>query len=309
MKCKADGESKTIKFKSRNNESNNNNFHSNFEDSQNEINRNSISNSFSSSKEEKSYTSRLVTSIPIQISLEFERKAKVKTIIEEVKNLKELELEKKDLYTNLLLIGYNLNFIDTELKIDDCFQNNQTIDIYEFLNSNGLNEIIWNSNNLKESIKQANDLITNSNCPTEKDSKNKNYAKNNETKENCKTQNSKNDINHTTIQNNSIKNSNSNKLESLCFETLKNFRMPILDFTFENKDKVFEYLVEINHRFITEKECYLFHQANFQLMHNFFFDGLILNNSVIFYNNIIFFKNPYTNYFNIKLQYLIIFNL
>jgi len=110
-------------------------------------------NSQTTLPEEKSYTSRLVTSIPIKISIEFDRKANVQSIIDALKNMEELELEKTSFYTNLILVGHNLNFINIENKIDECFQNNQTIDIYEFLNHNGYNEIIWQSKNQFEYLK------------------------------------------------------------------------------------------------------------------------------------------------------------
>jgi len=225
-----------------------------------------------------------VTSIPVKISIEFDRKAKVQSIIDAIKNLKELELEKNNFYTYLILLGYNLNFIDTELKIDECFQNNQTIDIYEFLNHNGLNEIIWNNNSKNEinydnnSQKSNNLNATTMTYETEPNKKNSD--------KNCTAKNYENnkimmDLNSGTKNNNNdIININNNNIEPINYETLKNFKLPILDFNWENKDKKFEYFVEINHRFITEKELYIFNQANFNLMHNFFFDGIIMNNSV-----------------------------
>jgi len=212
--------------------------------------------------EEKSYTSRLVTSIPVRISIEFDRKAKVQTIIDNIKNLKELELEKNSFYTNLILLGNNLNFINPELKIDECFQNNQTVDIYEFLNYNGLNEIIW-KNDLSNEINLKSKNIHN-------------ISQNVNTIISVETELVKK--NNTIIEkdNNLYK----NQVEPLNFDILKSFKLPILDYNCDNKEKKFEYLIEINHRFVCEKDLYIFDQTNFNVMYNFFFDALILNNSV-----------------------------
>lgn len=217
--------------------------------------------------------------------MEFDRKAKVQSIIDAVKDMKELELEKTNFYTNLILIGYNSNFIDTEYKIDECLQNNQTVDIYELLNFNGLNEIIWKSKKDIENYTNSNSNInTGSTFASETETKKKSSDKNCFTSSNSALNNvGKNyQLNFEKDLNKNIISINDNKDDILpiCYETLKNFRMPILDYNMENKDKKFEYLVEINHRFVTEKEYYLFNQGTFNQMHNFFFDAMLLNNSV-----------------------------
>lgn len=258
-------------------------------------------NSQTALPEEKSYTSRLVTSIPIKITIEFDRKAKVQSIIEAVKNLKELELEKTNNFTNLVLIGYNLNFIDTEFKIDECFQNNQTVDIYEFLNFNGLNEIIWKSKSELENLIKKNSDVNGKNINNNISNTGSTYASESEilkknSDKNCVVNNSNkssnSNINYNTVGKNYqnqididrefVANNNSkDDILPICYDTLKYFRMPILDYNVEHKDKKFEYLVEINHRFVTEKEYYIFNQATFNQMHNFFFDAMLLNNSAV----------------------------
>lgn len=232
--------------------------------------------------EEKSYTSRLVTSIPIKISMEFDRKATVKSIIDAVKNMDELELEKTSYYTNLILIGYNLNFIDTDNKIDECFQNNQTVDIYEFLNFNGLNEIVWKPKNNLEYLKNIENVNSNSSTnASEFESANVDLNKNVLLNNNNSSKNIERNYQNLIIygKENQKKNNEEDELLPISYDTLKVFRMPILDYNMENKEKKFEYLVEINHRFVIEKEYYLFNQGTFK-MHNFFFDAMLLNNSV-----------------------------
>jgi hypothetical protein len=239
-------------------------------------------NSQTTLPEEKSYTSRLVTSIPIKISIEFDRKANVQSIIDAVKNMKELELEKTSFYTNLILVGHNLHFINTENKIDECFQNNQTIDIYEFLNHNSYNEIIWQSKNQFEYLKVIDKFnCNNTTSASEMETKKLNSDKNcfdirnkyssNDVGMNCQSQ--------LALEKDFDKKNNEDELLSICYETLTNFRMPILDYNMENKDIKFEYLVEINHRFVIEKEYNLFYQGTFK-MNNFFFDAILINNSV-----------------------------
>ena len=210
----------------------------------------------SSLNEEKSYTSRLVTSIPIKITLELERKAKVGSIIDIIKNMDELELEKLNDYTNLILMDQCMSFIDTELKIDECFQNNQTIDIYEILNSTGIHEIVWKVNKTNKI-----NLLNNSNQTID-----------------AKKYDDINSYNSIILEENQIK---EEKLKKINYETLKLFRMPILDFRFDENKAKFEFLVEIVHRFISEKEYYLFNQSSFNFIQNFPFDALILNNTVI----------------------------
>lgn len=243
----------------------------NFENKENANFNNDVNNRASVGfNEEKSYTSRLVTSIPIKITMEFDRKAKVQSIIDTIKSMKEFELEQDSKFTNLILIGQGLEFFTTDLKIDECLQNDQTIHIYEFLNSRGLEEIIWG--NKKQCLNnEGADKNFNNSCSTFYSSI-KNFDENN-------YKNYNNDL----LNENNIDNGDKyfKNIEKISYEGLKLFKMPILDFWVQENKKHFEYLVEINHRFASEKGCYIFNQTRYSVNHNFFFDALLLNNTVI----------------------------
>ena len=97
------------------------------------------------------YASRLSTSIPLRIILEVECKSKLEKIIESLKKIKELELELENNKDNTMsLTSYAISslyepyFYDLDLKIDECFQNDQTINVYELINTNGLNKLLDN---------------------------------------------------------------------------------------------------------------------------------------------------------------------
>ncbi len=86
------------------------------------------------------YTSKLATSIPLKLNIEIDRKLTVDKLIEHIRSFDDLCLEKDEKYTELLI--YDLREFDTQnLQIDECFQNNQTIHVYELLNSAGINQL------------------------------------------------------------------------------------------------------------------------------------------------------------------------
>lgn len=106
------------------------------------------------------YTSRLSTSLPIRIILEIDRKSKVDKIIEELKNINELELEgsQKDgenvpMTSFVVMTSKEGSFIDQDLKIDECFQNNQLIFVYELLNTNGIQNYLHNKTDINMVVK------------------------------------------------------------------------------------------------------------------------------------------------------------
>ena len=89
-------------------------------------------------KLEEFYTSNLSITIPIKISLEINKKNKVGKIIDIIKKRRELELEENLIYTNFLILNRENKFVFDDLLIDECFQNNQVLNIFEVLNYNGL---------------------------------------------------------------------------------------------------------------------------------------------------------------------------
>jgi ubiquitin C-terminal hydrolase len=86
------------------------------------------------------YLTTLTTNIPIRIKLEVERKEKVQKIIFLLKKIYDLELEEEDIYTDFLILNQG-SYVDMNLKIDECFQHNETMFIYETLNLKGINKL------------------------------------------------------------------------------------------------------------------------------------------------------------------------
>jgi hypothetical protein len=93
---------------------------------------------------DKFYAFRSSTSIPIKVVIEIDRKNKVSKIIECLKDIKELELEKDSKLTEFVIMTSESVFIDKELTIDESFQPYQTITVYELLNSNGIYKYLFN---------------------------------------------------------------------------------------------------------------------------------------------------------------------
>ena len=77
--------------------------------------------------------------IPIRIRIEVNRKEKCSKIIEIIKNMKELKLEKNFNLTYLIIIN-NGKFIDENCAIEDYLESYRNIYVYEILNFNGITE-------------------------------------------------------------------------------------------------------------------------------------------------------------------------
>ena len=78
--------------------------------------------------------------VPIKIRIEVERKEKCSKIIEILKSMDELGLEKNSNYTYHFIFA-NGNYINDSLQIDDCFISFQVISVYEILNYNGIKKV------------------------------------------------------------------------------------------------------------------------------------------------------------------------
>ena len=72
--------------------------------------------------------------IPLRLKIEINRSEKCSKIIEYLKGFSELNLEQNDTYTEYVMISKG-TYIEQDMKIDDTFLNNQSISIYELLNS------------------------------------------------------------------------------------------------------------------------------------------------------------------------------
>jgi hypothetical protein len=93
----------------------------------------------------KIYSNKSSTSIPIKVVIEIDRKNKIYTLIDVLKEIKELELETESKFTDFVVMTIEGNFIDKNLNIDECFQPFQTISVYELLNTNGIFKYFTNS--------------------------------------------------------------------------------------------------------------------------------------------------------------------
>jgi uncharacterized UBP type Zn finger protein len=87
------------------------------------------------------YTSKLTISIPIKMCIEINKKSKIGKIKEILKSMKDLELEEASEFTEFLILNFDNKVVFEDLLVDECFQNNQTIHIYEVLNYKGLCKI------------------------------------------------------------------------------------------------------------------------------------------------------------------------
>lgn len=94
------------------------------------------------------YTSKLTISIPIKISIEINKKSKISKIKEMLKSMKDLELEEASEFSEFLILNFDNKIVFEDLLVDECFQNNQIVNIFEVLNYKGLCKIFsYNQNN------------------------------------------------------------------------------------------------------------------------------------------------------------------
>ena len=198
-------------------------------------------------KKENMTSNALNINIPIKIRIEVERKEKCSKIIEILKSMDELELEKNSNYTYLIIV-FNGNYINDSLQIDDCFLSYQSISVYEILNYNGIKKVFnyKDLDNIQTNPleKEKIPMMINS---TEIDSKNENELNNSLE---IKKSNTKNNNNKT--------NNNS---------TISSENESIIDF----KDESNEIIIPISHRFRKNK------YTNDNLIENPSFETLITN--------------------------------
>lgn len=102
------------------------------------------------------------TSVPVQFSLTVNKNMTIGELLKQIKEMSYFELEnckeKEEPLTNLLVCSVSfrgtITFFDNKMKIDDCVQNNQKINIYEVLTPKGISIInhktILNNNNSEE---------------------------------------------------------------------------------------------------------------------------------------------------------------
>ena len=162
-------------------------------------------------------------SVPVRLSLTLNKTHQIKTIIKRIKNIKFLELEpdkdnllnKIDLENENTLEKYNIETytsfifgtrshdgqilpVSKDMTIDQCYQEQSAVLIFEVLNSRGINEIKKPFNYQKEENK-------------DKETKNEKQNNNNNNNDNGNNNNSVND-NESTLTSTSTLNSNSNNI-------------------------------------------------------------------------------------------------
>ena len=78
--------------------------------------------------------------IPIKLRIEIERNKKAADIIETLRKMEELKLEKNQQYTDFIILGNN-RYIKQDSIIDETFLNFEQILVYELLNYEGIKKI------------------------------------------------------------------------------------------------------------------------------------------------------------------------
>ena len=78
--------------------------------------------------------------IPLKLRIEIERNKKTSDIIEILKNMEELKLEKNSQYTEFVVLAKN-KYVKLDSVIDETFLNFEQISIYELLNYEGIKKI------------------------------------------------------------------------------------------------------------------------------------------------------------------------
>jgi ubiquitin C-terminal hydrolase len=185
--------------------------------------------------------------------------------------------------TYVIMSGSDGTFIDQDLKIDECFQNNQLIYVYELLNTNGINKII-NSDRSFNSIGEVN--IGRKNCLD------KGFLKSINDQSMSLTQ-SKKKSSSTLVSLSTIPTENTSvtqkfqfpdndtqefeKISPLNYDTLSKYNKSNL-LERQLNENYMEYLVQIQHRYpIETRDAYLFRKESFTRLDGFL-NILLVNN-------------------------------
>ena len=108
-------------------------------------------------KDTNFYTSKLATSIPLKLIVEIDRKQIVEKLVEMILSYEDLCLEKVSKYTEFIVFDYKY-IINKKLQIDECFQHNQIVHVYELLNSSGISRLFNFKNEQEAKIIKLNEL-------------------------------------------------------------------------------------------------------------------------------------------------------
>ena len=87
------------------------------------------------------FSNPLIFNIPLHIKIEIEKNKKCKEIVEALKNMKELHLDKDELFTEFIIFDEDYLVIDGEQIIDNKIFPLKEIYVYELLNSQGIQKV------------------------------------------------------------------------------------------------------------------------------------------------------------------------
>ena len=122
--------------------------------------------------EEDMFSNPLMFNIPLHIKIEIDKNKKCKEIIEVLKNMEELHLDKDELFTEFIIFDEDNLVIDGEQIIDNKILPIKEIYVYELLSSEGIQKVFGyndlinkeeNNNEINEDNNKINIIKTNAN--------------------------------------------------------------------------------------------------------------------------------------------------
>ena len=177
--------------------------------------------------EEDIVSNALILNIPVMVKIEIDKNKKCIEIIQILKNMKELYLDKENIFTEFIIINEDFNIIDNEQIINNCIFPLKEIYIYELLSYEGIIKMfgyndLLNNNDRIIKLSEQNIITNNENKKNDIENKEEYIIKNN------------NSIQTLNINkgNNEINNNNQNNIK-----------------IFSNENIIKENLIEIKHRF------------------------------------------------------------
>jgi hypothetical protein len=202
--------------------------------------------------------SKFSCNVPVKLKMRINKNNQVEKIIKILKDMRDLELEESEgkiNYTKLVILVNN-KYINLNLKLDESFQNGQTISVYELINYDGLSKLFG-----FKSLKYSNFLLDRS-------------AENNDLK-------TKKEINLKNNENKSLENpSNCLLLENEFYIPLEKSEFTCLN-GFKPSEKIenkcFEFLIKIIHRIPNCKSAYLFDPLEYNSLPTFTDVALFVN--------------------------------
>ena len=123
--------------------------------------------SFEKNEKDDTINSYLNLNIPLRLKMEIGRKEKCSSIIDKLKCINDLNIEKHYNYTEFVMFSQG-KFINEDLIADSTFTDYNTVNVYEIINSYGINNIYEYEENKEWNIMALNLQKINYNLPKEK---------------------------------------------------------------------------------------------------------------------------------------------